>query len=115
LDPCSQLETLEDHAFLVGKESGHFGKHYIHEFLCVALAALGTHSVDQAGLELRDPPASASGVLGLKVYGTLPDFLSFSFFFFFQDRVLLCSTGWPQKMQYVCLFKTGLSVLELTV
>ena len=27
----------------------------------------GTHSVDQAGLELRDPPASASQVLGLKV------------------------------------------------
>jgi hypothetical protein len=26
----------------------------------------GTHSVDQAGLELRNPPASASGVLGLK-------------------------------------------------
>jgi hypothetical protein len=26
-----------------------------------------THSVDQAGLELRDPPASASEVLGLKV------------------------------------------------
>jgi hypothetical protein len=25
----------------------------------------GTHSVDQAGLELRTPPASASGVLGL--------------------------------------------------
>jgi hypothetical protein len=27
---------------------------------------LGTHSVDQAGLELRNPPASASQVLGLK-------------------------------------------------
>ena len=27
----------------------------------------GTHSVDQAGLELRDPPTSASGVLALKV------------------------------------------------
>jgi hypothetical protein len=26
----------------------------------------GTHFVDQAGLELRSPPASASGVLGLK-------------------------------------------------
>jgi hypothetical protein len=25
-----------------------------------------THSVDQAGLELRNPPASASQVLGLK-------------------------------------------------
>jgi hypothetical protein len=26
----------------------------------------GTHSVNQAGLELRNPPASASRVLGLK-------------------------------------------------
>jgi hypothetical protein len=26
----------------------------------------GTHTVDQAGLELRNPPASASQVLGLK-------------------------------------------------
>ena len=26
----------------------------------------GTHSVDKAGLELRNPPASASQVLGLK-------------------------------------------------
>ena len=30
----------------------------------------GTHSVDQAGLELRNPPASASKVLGLKVCAT---------------------------------------------
>jgi hypothetical protein len=29
-----------------------------------------THSVDQADLELRNPPASASQVLGLKVYPT---------------------------------------------
>jgi hypothetical protein len=30
----------------------------------------GTHSVDQAGLELRNPPASASRVLGLKAWAT---------------------------------------------
>jgi hypothetical protein len=30
----------------------------------------GTHSVDQAGLELRNPPAAASQVLGLKVCAT---------------------------------------------
>ena len=30
----------------------------------------GTHSVDQVGLELRNPPASASQVLGLKVCAT---------------------------------------------
>jgi hypothetical protein len=32
----------------------------------------GTHSVDQAGLELRNPPASASRVLGIKVCATTP-------------------------------------------
>jgi hypothetical protein len=32
----------------------------------------GTHSVDQAGLELRNPPASASQVLGLKACTTRP-------------------------------------------
>jgi hypothetical protein len=31
-----------------------------------------THFVDQAGLELRNPPASASQVLGLKVCTTTP-------------------------------------------
>jgi hypothetical protein len=30
----------------------------------------GTHSVDQAGLELRNRPASASQVLGLQAYAT---------------------------------------------
>ena len=30
----------------------------------------GTHSVDQAGLELRDQPASVSQVLGVKAYAT---------------------------------------------
>jgi hypothetical protein len=33
---------------------------------------LGPHFVDQAGLELRNPPASASRVLGLKVCATTP-------------------------------------------
>jgi hypothetical protein len=32
----------------------------------------GTHFVDQAGLELRNLPASASRVLGLKVCATKP-------------------------------------------
>jgi hypothetical protein len=34
----------------------------------------GTHFVDQAGLELRNSPASASQVLGLKVWATTPGF-----------------------------------------
>jgi hypothetical protein len=37
----------------------------------------GTHFVDQAGLELRNPPASASQVLGLKVCATTPGSLLF--------------------------------------
>jgi hypothetical protein len=32
----------------------------------------GTHFVDQAGLELRNPPASASRVLGIKACATTP-------------------------------------------
>jgi hypothetical protein len=34
----------------------------------------GNHSVDQAGLELRNSPASASQMLGLKVCTTTPGF-----------------------------------------
>jgi hypothetical protein len=34
----------------------------------------GTHSVDQAGLELRSSPAPASQVLGLKACATIPGF-----------------------------------------
>jgi hypothetical protein len=37
----------------------------------------GTHFVDQAGLELRNTPASASQVLGLKACTTMPSFLNF--------------------------------------
>jgi hypothetical protein len=42
-------------------------------FFCVACP--GTHSVDQAGLELRNLPASAFQVLGLKVCATTPGFI----------------------------------------
>jgi hypothetical protein len=38
----------------------------------------GTHSVDQAGLELRNLPASASRVLGLKVCATTPGSFAYS-------------------------------------
>jgi hypothetical protein len=34
----------------------------------------GTHSVDQAGLKLRNPPASVSQVLGLKACATTAQF-----------------------------------------
>ena len=32
----------------------------------------GTYSIEQAGFELRNPPASASQVVGLKVCTTMP-------------------------------------------
>jgi hypothetical protein len=47
-------------------------------FLCVALTVPGTHSVDQAGLELRNLSASASQVLGLKAYTTMPGLFALS-------------------------------------
>jgi hypothetical protein len=44
----------------------------------------GTHSVDQAGLELRNLPASASQVLGLKACATTARlFIYFYFYFYF--------------------------------
>jgi hypothetical protein len=52
----------------------------------------GTHSVDQDGLELRNPPASASRVLGLKVRATTsPASLGFLVLLYF-------SPGDAQKM-----------------
>jgi hypothetical protein len=38
--------------------------------VCVCFSRQGFSVVDQAGLELRNPPASASPVLGLKVCAT---------------------------------------------
>ena len=40
-------------------------------FLC-SPGCPGTHSIDQAGLELRNLPVSASQVLGLKACTTTP-------------------------------------------
>jgi hypothetical protein len=44
-------------------------RHRVSLYLC-SPGCPGTHSVDEAGLELRDPPASASQVLRLKVCAT---------------------------------------------
>jgi hypothetical protein len=46
-------------------------------FLCIALGCPKTHFVDQAGLEIRNLPASASQVLGLKACTTMPGFMVF--------------------------------------
>jgi hypothetical protein len=57
----------------------------------------GTHFVDQAGLELRNPPASASQVLGLKAYATMPNefslFMLHVFFFLLLFFVYLVWLG----------------------
>jgi hypothetical protein len=59
------VQHLDSFAFFFFFETG---------FLCIALAVLETHSVDQASLELRNSPASASQVLGLKACATTPPF-----------------------------------------
>jgi hypothetical protein len=53
----------------------------------------GTHSVDQAGLELRNPPAPASEVLGLKACATTA---------LVHPLLLTCSLGFEKEM---CQFR----------
>jgi hypothetical protein len=61
----------------------------------------GTHFVDQAGLELRDSPASASQVLGLKVCATTPGyfltFLKDLFIYFMYVSTLSLSSDTPEE------------------
>jgi hypothetical protein len=45
----------------------------------------GTHFVDQTGLELRNLPASAAPVLGLKACATTPGFFLFKIEFMFNN------------------------------
>jgi hypothetical protein len=56
----------------------------------------GTHFVAQAGLELRNLPASASQVLELKACTTTPGFITFIFkiLFIYCDRVSLRGLIW---------------------
>jgi hypothetical protein len=75
----------------------------------VYLGCPGTHFVDQAGLELRNSPTSASQVLGLQVCATTarPLTLVFLFYFFifncFQGRTSLCGLGCPRTQRSTCL------------
>jgi hypothetical protein len=48
---------------------------FLRQGFFVSPGCPGTHSVDQAGLELRNPPASDSQVLGLKGCATTPGLL----------------------------------------
>jgi hypothetical protein len=60
----------------------------------------GTHFVDQAGLELRNPPASASRVLGLKACATTP---GFSVWFYCIVLHMPCSVDDPGRRRWwVC-------------
>ena len=67
----------------------HFKKNFSPEtgFLC-SPGCPGTHSVDQAGLKPRNPPASASQVLGLKACAITAQLLH-SFYVWFKRFVLL--------------------------
>jgi hypothetical protein len=58
----------------------------------------GTHFVDQAGLELRNPPASASRVLGLKVCTTTPGSTYCFLKVHFRQQI-----AWSEVMLRACL------------
>jgi hypothetical protein len=83
----------------------------------VSLCSPGTHFVDQAGLELRNPPASASRVLGLKVCATTARlFISYIFlcsaafysatcYFKIEGTVMPCNYCYPcEYMTVLCYF-----------
>jgi hypothetical protein len=60
----------------------------------------GTHSVDQAGLELRNPPTSASQVLGLKtcaITAPLSFFLKDVFIYFMYMSIRSLSSDTPEE------------------
>jgi hypothetical protein len=75
-------------------------------FLCNSPGCPETHSVDQGGLELRNPPASASQVLGLKACATMPGFInnfnnSFDIYYLPGYMVEICIIAhWMQKQEY---------------
>jgi hypothetical protein len=70
----------------------------------------GTHSVDQAGLELRNPPASASRVLGLKAW---PPLLGLIYLYFIS--VQFVSRVQEQKMLSLSLCPCLVSLLFFIV
>jgi hypothetical protein len=57
----------------------------------------GTHSVDQARLELIDPPNSASRVLGLKAWDTTARLGIFIFFFLIRNLFHLYFQCYPKS------------------
>jgi hypothetical protein len=70
-------------------------------FLYIALAVLElTHSVDQVGLELRNPPVSDSEVLGLKACTTTAQLIDFSWCVYI---LLLFSIIWEKAVHTAML------------
>jgi hypothetical protein len=65
--PLENCLFIQDRGGGVGFVLDWFG--FLRRFLCVALAVLEL-TLDRAGLELRNPPASASRVLELKACAT---------------------------------------------
>jgi hypothetical protein len=69
-------------------------------FLCIASPGCpGTHSIHQAGLKLRDPPASASQVLGLKACATTPSSI---LYFIVCVCVCVCVTEREKERERIC-------------
>ena len=75
-----------------------------------------THSVEQAGLQLRNPHASASWVLGLKVRATttgliflfiLLNILKLIVQYIFQFFMKICLWNWITRYFILCLASNG--------
>jgi hypothetical protein len=85
--------------------------------VCVSLCSPGcpgTHSVDQAGLELRNPPASASRVLGLKVCAITAQllflFLPFHIYLALKQLCMYATdVGMPKEARRGCWFLCSLN------
>jgi hypothetical protein len=85
---------FEDNFIKTSKGSGIFFPVFFFE--TGSLGCPGTHSADQAGLELRNTPVSASQVLGLKACATtapLPLTLKYLLASFLPVRVELVFSG----------------------
>jgi hypothetical protein len=68
-------------------------------FLWYSPGCPGTHFVDQAGLELRNLPASASQVLGLKACATTPGLIKFLRVIMTMDKIAALQTVETYKNQ----------------
>ena len=69
----------------------------------------GTHSEDQAGLELRNLPASASQVLGLQACATMPSLYLPSFARYVSRAVFQC---FNTRESFLLLFCKGLTLFS---